>query len=140
MDTSETYNVYIKMCDCKEIQEQVKWGDGNNYYSWEGRFVSPVQYFVKGVTKPDCIHVIAAKGEYFKDVEFGELVWLPRQDQLQEMVDGTSFEVLDEFIGWREFEALVKFVHNASMEQLWLAFVMEELYKKQWDGTEWQVI
>jgi len=24
-----------------------------------------------------------------------------------------------------------------SMEQLWLAFVMKELYNKQWSGEEW---
>lgn len=24
-----------------------------------------------------------------------------------------------------------------SMEQLWLAFVMKELYNKQWDGEKW---
>ena len=56
------------------------------------------------------------------------------QDQLQAMLQGerTAFNLLEwivDEIGWRSVDA--------SMEQLWLAFVMSELYLKQWDGEKW---
>ena len=47
-------------------------------------------------------------------------IWLPRQDQLQGMVEYT--------VGVNKFN---------SMEQLWLAFVMSEKYNKKWDGKDW---
>ena len=76
-------------------------------------------------------------------------VWLPRQDQLQEMIEDkinmkewrrlnllidcaysyTSSKLLEE--QWREIQTLESF------EQLWLAFVMFEKFGKKWDGTGW---
>lgn len=58
-------------------------------------------------------------------------VWLPRQDQLQEMV-----------IGGDDTITLTEYFLNAvslycdrklSMEQLWLKYVMKEKYNKTWD-------
>ena len=64
-------------------------------------------------------------------------VWLPRQDQLQEMVK-------EKFTGWTYpgvLNKLQKFCFEISyynsMEQLWLAFVMKEKYSKVWDGENW---
>ena len=59
-------------------------------------------------------------------------VWLPRQDQLQEMV-----------IGGDDTITLTEYFLNAvslycdrklSMEQLWLKYVMKEKYGKVWDN------
>lgn len=62
-------------------------------------------------------------------------VWLPRQDQLQEMVSS------DYWVCWN---GLHEYVHRmmyplglTSMEQLWLAFVMKEKYEKVWQNGEW---
>jgi hypothetical protein len=82
------------------------------------------------------------------------LTWLPRQDQLQEMVSQKMFEdtgcdkniscqlVLEEFISWYEnyrINWLEKFDKGSniqkfpeSMEQFWLVFVMYDLYNKIW--------
>jgi hypothetical protein len=91
----------------------------------------------------------------------GENVWLPRQDQLQSLyaegrfsVDGVS-ELMTDFyefcypwdrlgtmplpVAAREAEREDKYVRQfISMEQLWLAFVMKENFKKIWNGSEWE--
>jgi hypothetical protein len=79
--------------------------------------------------------------------EDNNCIWLPRQDQLQEIwadhiydkerannwvtfvIDQFSYWVLNEDVG---FSAL-----DASFEQLWLAFVMKEKFNKTWTGEEW---
>ena len=68
---------------------------------------------------------------------------LYRQDQLQEMVGEESEVMLLEYIlcfvfdttkHWWQIEYTKQF---DSMEQLWLAFVLKELYSKIWNGEEW---
>ena len=77
-------------------------------------------------------------------------VWLPRQDQLQDMLDlkpysfGKSYKMnigrtTDKWTMYCEDGP----VHcsfskiSESLEQLWLAFVMHEKYGKTWNGKEW---
>ena len=68
-------------------------------------------------------------------------VWLPRQDQLQDMVkEDTDYHTLMKFDTWvftlaRVYDDMI--IEKFSMEQLWLAFVMYEKYGKQWDGSDW---
>jgi len=78
--------------------------------------------------------------------------WLPRQDQLQEMLNNVGWHQYDE-PGWN-----LHFINKkmscepdlpddggpsayygsfTSFEQLWLAFVMKEKYNKAWNGEEW---
>ncbi|KKL59666.1 hypothetical protein LCGC14_2213010 [marine sediment metagenome] len=77
------------------------------------------------------------------------LVWLPRQDQLQEMIDYPfPAQLVQDFANWcsenhyygigkgKKFKLLENLGH-LSMEQLWLAFVMKEKYQKTWNGKEW---
>jgi len=72
-------------------------------------------------------------------------VWLPRQDQLQEMV----FELVQSKPGkcrtrlMKLFAEFLEFVGDSganydSFEQLWLAFVMKEKYNKVWNGNDWE--
>ncbi len=67
--------------------------------------------------------------------------WLPRQDQLQEMLKSMPGHRM---IGWaRQLEGLLKFANDDSRnftwswEQFWIAFVMKEKYNKIWDGETW---
>ena len=64
-------------------------------------------------------------------------IWLPRQDQLQEMAEyrsiGKNLELLSEF--WNTKYCYDNFT---TMEQLWLAFVMSEKYSKKWIDDEWK--
>ena len=77
-------------------------------------------------------------------------VWLPDQSQLQEMVDWKGLTLLfrksdslmfDYELHWEKNnteKGYGKVTIGSSMEQLWLAFIMSELYRKQWDGEEWK--
>lgn len=131
MDTSEQY---IKMCEkAEEIQARV---------------------LLLGICEPEYLHTcgadVSSEGDWFH-----QHIWLPRQDQLQEMVN--------ELPEWQKhiinrLYAFADFVHKepylpkhfkdiekdeachffTSMEQLWLAFVMKEKYNKIWYGEDWK--
>ena len=126
MDRTETY---IKMSDCPEIQRQV---------------ISSM------VGNPEYIFVKIGLGTY--DVPY-HMCWLPHQDQLQDMVDDSHFYKLAKFmamlgyktsshggLGVYEHQNAPRYFLDASMEQLWLAFVMKEKYNKVWNGDEWTLI
>jgi len=119
MDTSKEY---IKMCDCPEIQLfslASKWERWSIWFFWDALFA--------GNALPN----------------YCSPVWLPRQDQLQEMVGrpemGDLLNSFYEFYGSDYHLSTSKFMFEGynSMEQLWLAFVMWELYQKRWDGKTW---
>jgi len=125
MDTSETY---IKMCrKAKEIQEL-----------WEGWTKITGDRTVWKDAEPDSYgyrDTRQSETNPTKEVEY-EIIWLPCQDQLQEMVN-ESIPRLD---------SIIPFWHNhmtinpVSWEQLWLAFVMKEKYNKTWNGETWNAI
>lgn len=144
MDTTKKY---IGMCrEARDIQ--------SNWDSKIGRYFNSC---MGGV----CIYTgrLHASGWTFEvicenDIE-GRHIWLPRQDELQEMLDkpkkwaDSAFDMLcsiydfsqdwvgggAETMGLNDFgEYLEKF---SSAEQVWLAFVMKEKYNKTWDGKEW---
>jgi len=121
--------VYIKMSDCPEIQGQAP----------------ELKHFHRTENSKDIIYDDG-------NVWFAELVdhklhkvWLPTQAQLQEMV-GARFddnveliEILQDTIsgitiGWEQREYFSSFT---SMEQLWLAFYMNEQYNKVWLDGRW---
>jgi len=123
MDTSKEY---IKMCEkAVEIQhEELLKGD-----------------YVVINEKTELI----ADTMHYSPAELDTAIWLPRQDQLQEMVmdkfKGSSlYSMIDEF-DWFCSESGLVFTDYAeqftSMEQLWLAFVMKEKYNKTWNGEDW---
>lgn len=66
-------------------------------------------------------------------------VWLPRQDQLQEMVlpmlEGNCHWMLEECY---KFITLPYSLQFESMEQIWLAFIMKEKNGKIWNGEDWE--
>ena len=72
-----------------------------------------------------------------------ESVWLPRQDQLQEMLGCDYKDQLGDFTGFvfdichdtLSFENYPS--QFTSMEQLWLAFYMAEKHNKIWEGEQW---
>ena len=76
-----------------------------------------------------------------------QLVWLPRQDQLQGMVYAKSQYKPINAILLEKFHIFacsssptpnrMMSYYFDSMEQLWLAFVMKEKFNKTWEGTQW---
>lgn len=117
MDTSETY---IKMCkEATEIQTQKPEGS-------QGEFV---YYDTDGFAGQEC-----------DDVPLTPFLWLLRQDQLQEMI-GSFEDCLNLIDRWDAENALgYDYPDVTSMEQLWIALVMEEKYNKVWNGDNWIVI
>ena len=129
MDTTKQY---IKMCEsAKEIQKLVQ----NNL---DGTYGS--------------------KEDFWKYSERKDrLVWLPRQDQLQEMLKDThTLGAIIQGLYWfyepehfcpdtdneyRECKCSSIGIERRKMfetiEQFTLAFVMGALYDKKWDGSDW---
>ncbi len=126
MDNTE---LYIKMCGkAMELQKTpaeliLKDGDVLTYECLGKR-----EIFVYSSHAFWLMDVMGDKGTY---------IWLPRQDELQEMVKKDT----------ETHKALITRLLNAgyltsvdwSMEQLWLAFVMKTLYSKVWNGEDWEV-
>ena len=72
-------------------------------------------------------------------------VWLPRIDQLQEMIKTPELEdpfcMCVAFYKWWS-EAKANWDNDpdngySTMEQLWLGYVMQQLHGKKWNGDEW---
>jgi hypothetical protein len=125
MDTSKEY---IGMCaKATEVQKFFKHGDGSYIHNPSGE-IQNILY----LKLPD--------GGEWANPHHGNLadgfIWLPRQDQLQEIMGFVackgSVQRLSRFF-------IEQSPHVHSMEQLWLAFVMKTLYQKTWDGKEWMV-
>jgi len=122
MDTSE---LYIKMCDCDEIQEPKRKGGlvhGDYFYSptyrdWD---------------------IVYDKNKCYRFGIINDTTWLPRQDQIQEMI--LKYDYHSPFMQlcrWSEWTYVIDkeyFDKFTSMEQLWLAFYMKKKHGKVWDN------
>lgn len=74
-----------------------------------------------------------------RTVAVQNLIWLPRQDQLQEMVEKEDIGGLVwRFTQWWNVQRVGKSC-RLSFEQLWLAYVMKEKYNKVWNDKEWVI-
>ncbi len=143
---------YIKMCKhAVEIQTNERNSDEGfgievkSFYVLEDGYLidsydTVWNYTVKGYVrrspKPFGCAVQKRPIEYQK----GEIIWLPKQDQLQEM---TAPEHLPDLL--KQFHDFYKgnqdsWYEFVTMEQLWLAFVMCKKYNKIWDNKkeEWR--
>lgn len=133
MDTS---NEYIKMCEkAVEIQMARSKMAGDVYSPKFSNKITWIVGFNIG----------------FSDISERDLTWLPRQNQLQEMIEGQrrgrgihdyDFSFASNGVDWfmtitAGFDKKVEVGRFTSMEQLWLAFVMKERYSKQWSGKDW---
>jgi len=169
MDTSETY---IKMCEkAEEIQDTNRmWKRGDyerkpsneeiilekmNFYAYSG---DEGYYYLANLAEdytwngtvcgyvriPEYHFGCAVRGDLPIAYTAQQIIWLPRQDQLQEMVGVTKAWQFLEWIKRISFEAhtppqvFLQYKQEWSMEQLWSAFVMKEEYNKTWDGEEWK--
>ena len=88
----------------------------------------------------------------YDDIEDRDMyIHAPTQDELQDIYDAPTISILicefytfvfgDQF-GTKEEKAETMEYSGIfrSMEQLWLGFVMQEKYGKQWDGKKWEKI
>jgi len=144
MDTTE---IYIKMCG-KLVEEGIEpynrhYPQAGDYYFAQGRvIILPMVEHIPNFCSYECMYLIGEEDE----------IWLPRQDQLQEMVGGFGVGFIDLWT-WRNtvyphmpsttycsstcpFSKSWKFT---SWEQLWLAFCVEIKYGKIWNGEDWEI-
>ena len=122
MDTSKTY---IKMCERAEEIQSIRTSQ-NTYKAGFGC----------GDIKSNIW--FDSEGDFLYMVDEEKSIWLPRQDQLQEMLLAERYE--EKYDLCSIFAAyLLDKPDIMSMEQLWLAFVMKEKYNKSWNGTDWEL-
>lgn len=150
MDTSEKY---ILMCEkAEEVQKlrPLNCGDlfaRHSEHSFSDNFITYLGN-IRTYTRALSRHYFIDGGGIWKplrNIPTDLLIWLPRQDQLQEMLasdEGTmesSMQQLRGFIYRLDLKRHYYKQFYKSYEQLWLAFVMREKYSKQWSekDEEW---
>jgi len=122
MDTSETY---VKMCEkAEEIQNVLLVREPIPHFDDEDFMVCHKckEWPIKCVFS-DCTELTP--------------IWLPRQDQLQEMINENNVPAIVILHLFKEW-AYKEHKPFKTMEQLWLAFVMSEKYGKVWNEEEWE--
>ncbi len=124
MDTSKEY---VRMCE-KAIKIQELW--------------KPKDSDIYSNHNHEDIHLFALRT--LTKTELFYAVWLPRQDQLQDMLDmGTASAKLKQFSDFIDRKLQIDIKHSLeifdkSMEQLWLIFVMYVKHNKTWGGEDWE--
>ena len=126
MDVSETYQ---KMCDYQEIQRKWKMEEGD--------------YFFKKSTGETRFYFCDHEGWPFAESQRRFYVWLPRQDQLQEMLSNVEYkiELLHCFYMdcWQWLICVSKKEFKGdSAEQAWVQVYMWHKYYKTWNGQKWE--
>ncbi len=170
MDISKEY---IKMCkEAKEIQSLRKRKPKYIRPEWEGSIglTKDGHNFIdeddtpdwEGLTYFNTVDNEGSVGIWDERIadEFGvtikcNAIWLPRQDQLQEMLldfddplnrfmTSVCYSTLvcnfAQFCGVLDEDAEGRSncdIRKESLEVLWLAFVMAEKYRKVWNGDKW---
>jgi hypothetical protein len=157
MDTTPEY---VKMAGCPEIQggwkpkvgdyvwrkytifgeelDRTLWPEDERQEVIILHFKSSVDGYYHAVNADGDERVFASEEDMAKAVN----VFLPRQDQLQEMVQkpeqATWLHVGSWFGHWLHDQYKGE-AHpdGRSMEQLWLAYIMGEKHNKRWDGDSW---
>jgi len=124
----DTSKEYIEMCRNEWIQEcrgKDKWEDGDFY----------TDNIL--INHPDGFGVHESQTD--EPYEMYYPIWLPRQDQLQDMLkieESRPWKLHEWFDSWWNAES--GYMHRpSSLEIVWLSFVMHEKFNKKWDGKEW---
>lgn len=159
MDTSENY---IDMCE-KAVAVQELWIQAKNSHCAINRKHGDIVSLKYNGKKPTIYtllnesHAVVFKFSmddgttFYSQYSFDDLIWLPRQDQLQEMLSQSGVHIAFRFGLFLEdgylpgslqkaFVQLNNLLNGASMEQLWLAFVMKEELDKVWNGDDWELV
>jgi len=133
MDKSEKYFTMCKKAN--EIQEQWHIELGDEYADAGGYSLGPGTSISSMTSMKD------------------RCVWLPRQDQLQEMVIRYGKDIKPEWFPCLlyvvdfflkpyaiECERSTGYPFPETMEQMWLSFVMKDKYGKVWTGKSWKKV
>lgn len=136
MDTTPEY---IKMCEkAEELEElwQPTIADMVIQRLWQNRWFYVTYHEAEMIKEPQ-----SNKSDMWKS----QYIWLPRQDQLQEMVfDDIPYQKLLRFTKfcqsniYADDDPILWWAERRSIEQLWLMFMMFECHNKTWNGEEWK--
>lgn len=133
MDKSKKY---IKMCEkAWEIQRRRgKYIETGSFY-YQPKYATSHVYPDVNISKNGVQRCLTPNPRTWR-------IWLPRQDQLQEMVcytkDACTISVCTARINEFANNCFLKDETIQSMEQLWLAFVMKEKFNKIWTDEDWK--
>ena len=133
-------NEYILQCEKAEEVQKLRYGKREKFdhvavfhKEWKevDEFTKKAEYELYSVER------------YITDERIADSydVWLPRQDQLQKMLDDDVDKLCKRIFDWIEFTYPVMGgmdFEPKSMEQLWLAFVMFEKFGKVWSNNDWK--
>lgn len=146
---------YIKMCEkASEIQPCLDDTDGVGGTWISGNIIrhrAPLNQphdkdGLYQVTDEMAIRRCESCGNEEEYIKSSRAIWIPSQDQLQEMVYTEEVKKRYSCTKTRWLTTGIDLFcqfnccdHFTSMEQLWLAFVMKEKYSKQWltSSQEW---
>lgn len=152
MDVSREY---IEMCEkAQEIQISKKhyYLRDEFFYNRYGEICTVVNIDINegcNIPKLAFFDDSTLVSDWVKEEELSKLIWLPRQDQLQEMIEIDEYLLENKTRGLRLAEHCEgwclsdKYMEQfETMEQLWLATVMKEKYNKQWnpENKEWEKV
>jgi hypothetical protein len=138
MDTSEKY---IEMCRAATEIQKIWKAEVGDYFWYLPETLESTSFLCNLSLLIDRIGVwltplTGSEGKYE--------IWLPRQDQLQDLLSDNLLDIAEGFYDYMTTEEFdipefdcVHCKEYRSMEQLWLAYVMSDKYGKQWDGTKW---
>jgi len=142
MDISKEY---IRMCE-KAVELQKNWTPQNldyiySIYEKQIKNVDDIRLhwmYHKSIKQYQNINHIKGSKTYAN--VWYQVVWIPRQDQLQDILNYELSDLIYKFKDWNCASGFEWMSDNkfTSMEQLWLAFVMYEKYIKYWDGEKWE--
>lgn len=133
MDTTEQY---IKMCEKLSEFKERKYQEGDYFvFDYAGKHTVSIVYIEVGRNVLDGFKANHKEKPWNRD----DLIWLPRQDQLQEMVYGinSSRGLLKLFWEYWEDYLWPLSDEQTSFEMLWLDYVMHIKYNQIWNGKEW---
>ncbi len=126
MDTSSDYT---KMCaKATEIMSTWHYEFGDFYVSLVADIASESQTIVSD---------LELQRSYMQQIK---AVWLPRQDQLQALIldqHATPWDLVIEFANTLMSDKARYFENFPSMEQIWLAYIMDKKFNKKWTGKDW---
>ena len=142
MDTTKEYQKM--MIASSEIIENWNWDIGDNFIQITDEFIGE-NIEIVGYIPSDYPHIInSCSGMLYiqspYNLKYDNLIPLPHQDQLQNMVEGEYWQLqydMYHFMQTSYIDNQIAAEVFISMEQLWLAFVMDDKFNKKWDESEW---
>ena len=145
MDTSKRYITMCRKAD--EVKAHWKPEQGDYFYGVPHDFDD--MDYERGIFRillcEDEFYSIIPDNYNIKKKEFtgfgddDETVFLPRLDDLQDMIDyELHYDLIEEFCEWVTGLEISMKERLQTMEQTWLAFVMMKNSSKIWTGKDWE--